>query len=82
VFTRVKAKCLECRLHFVVRTLHPERHSAATLHCPECGHHRGRFLVWSEVSDAFIFQEVPGAARPFPAPPEVAARRPWWRFWR
>jgi hypothetical protein len=80
VFTRVKAKCLECCLHFVVCTLHPDRHSAASLHCPECGQHRGGFLVWSEAADGFICQEVPGAARPVPGS-SVAARRPWWRFW-
>ena len=60
-FVKVKAKCLKCSLHFIVCTWSPERHTAQTLVCPECGQHRGQFLVWKEVpSEALIYQAVPG----------------------
>lgn len=93
MYTRVKAKCGACSLHFIVCTLRPERHSAASLYCPECGQHDGEFLVWSEVVDRFIFRDVPGQAEPVPAgetakpmpaislPDPTSQPRPWWRFW-
>ena len=63
-YTRVKAKCLLCSLHFVVCTWQPESHSAATLFCPECGQHEGEFSVWSEIVADHIAREVPGNATP------------------
>ena len=60
--TQIKAKCLSCSLHFIVCTEDPKRHSAQTLHCPECGQHEGNFVVWQEPSYQFIFQVVPGAS--------------------
>lgn len=60
VFVWLKAKCLHCGLHFMVATEMPERHTNESLHCPECGHHGGHFLVWSEPGDGFIFQHIPG----------------------
>jgi len=59
-FTQVKAKCLNCSLHFIVCTDSPERHSAATLICPECAQCQGRFLLWYQRMFGFIFQVVPG----------------------
>jgi hypothetical protein len=63
-YTKIKAKCLNCSLHFVLCTWYPERHSAASLHCPECGQHSGEFLVWSERVFGNVVQEVPGDAAP------------------
>lgn len=63
-YTRVKAKCLNCSLHFVLCTLHPERHTSASLYCPECGQHDGDFALWSESVTGVISGEVPGAALP------------------
>ncbi|NDZ12028.1 hypothetical protein [Variovorax sp. WS11] len=63
-YTRLKAKCLLCSVHFIVCTLQPERHSAATLFCPECGQHEGAFMLWSEDVVGGIAQEVPGNATP------------------
>jgi hypothetical protein len=65
-YTRVKAKCLGCSLHFVLCTWHPERHSAQSLYCPECGQHEGQFLVWTECVPGVVGQEVPGDAMPHP----------------
>ena len=60
-FVKVKAKCMNCGLHFVLCTVEPERHGAATIHCPECGQHRGYFMVWQEVpKEILICQLVPG----------------------
>jgi hypothetical protein len=61
-FTLVKAKCLACGLHFSLCTWAPQRHGRASLHCPECGQHAGRFLVWAEPGRGLIFQHVPGKA--------------------
>lgn len=61
-YTRIKAKCMQCSLHFVICSWYPERHSAKSLHCPECGQHEGAFMVWSERVDGSVSQEVPGAA--------------------
>ncbi len=60
--TQVKFKCFSCGLHFVVCTWEPEKHNASSAHCPECGQHRGEFLVWKEDSKRPIFEIVPGAA--------------------
>lgn len=60
-FITVKAKCMACGLHFVVCTWEPENHNARTLHCPECGQHRGAFMVWQQRMFGFIFQTVPGS---------------------
>ena len=63
-FINVKAKCLWCGLHFVVCTWEPERHTADSLYCPECGH-RGHFIVWKAVpKEQFIFDTVPGSDPP------------------
>lgn len=60
--TQLKMKCLECGLHFVICTWYPEKHGVATAHCPECGQHDRRFIMWREESEDFIFQVVPGKA--------------------
>ena len=59
---QLKAKCRACSLHFIVCTWHPDLHTAATLHCPECGQHAGAFLTWSEAVAAPICTVVPGHA--------------------
>ncbi|SHN73505.1 HNH endonuclease [Bradyrhizobium erythrophlei] len=59
-YTMLKAKCLHCSLHFIVCTDFPERHSHATLICPECGQQQGAFLIWHQQMFGFIFQSVPG----------------------
>jgi hypothetical protein len=65
-YTKIKAKCLDCSLHFVLCSWHPDRHSAKSLFCPGCGQHQGDFLVWTEQVSGFISQEVPGNASPLP----------------
>jgi DNA repair exonuclease SbcCD ATPase subunit len=62
-FTKVKAKCLVCGLHFIVCTWSPDDHTAASLRCPECGQRSGRYIVWKEPGPGFIFQHVPGGAK-------------------
>ena len=59
-YTLVKAKCLRCSLHFIVCTEYPERHSARTLVCPECGQREGLYITWYQRMFGFIFQFVPG----------------------
>lgn len=61
-YTRLKAKCLACHLHFVVYTWDRERHSRQTLHCPECGQHAANFLTWSDNDAGEISDEVPGTS--------------------
>ena len=63
-YTRIKAKCLNCSLHFVLCSWHPERHTAASLFCPECGQHEGQFMLWTERVSGAVVQEVPGNAIP------------------
>lgn len=62
-YTTIKAICLRCGLHFVICSWEPERHSADTLHCPECGQHGGGFLTWHKKMFGFIFQTVPGSGQ-------------------
>ena len=62
IYTRIKAKCLDCSLHFVVCTWTPERHRAESLYCPECGQHQGHFILWKEEVNGAILEEVPGNA--------------------
>ncbi|MFZ5952865.1 MAG: hypothetical protein ACOYXC_19330 [Candidatus Rifleibacteriota bacterium] len=59
-YTRVKAKCLACDLHFIVCTWYPEKHTRQSLFCPQCGQHEGAFELWKQRVEGFIFQEVPG----------------------
>ena len=59
-FSRIKAKCVTCGLHFIVCTEHREGHSRDTLYCPECGQHSGDFVTWSDGDSGDIFQDVPG----------------------
>lgn len=61
--TQIKVKCMDCSLHFTLFTWSPETHSCKTLHCPECGQHHARFLVWKQKGRGFIFQNVPGNAQ-------------------
>ena len=61
-YTRLKAKCLACNLHFVVYSERPEQHSRESLHCPECGQHRSQFLTWRDEDSGEIREEVPGLA--------------------
>jgi hypothetical protein len=58
----IKAKCLNCGLHFLLCTWEAERHSRTSLWCPECGQHEGRFIIWGEPVKGFIFGLVPGRA--------------------
>lgn len=64
-YTRVKCKCLNCTLHFVVCTWQSEHYKAGNLYCPGCGQHEGHFAVWVEQVEGQISQEVPGNAEPF-----------------
>ena len=59
-FTQVRAKCMECGLHFTVHTWYPEEHAGTTLYCPECGQHEQRFMTWVVEVEGYIFQHVPG----------------------
>jgi hypothetical protein len=82
-YWRVKAKCTNCALHFVICTFRPDTHSAASLFCPECGQHRGQFLVWREpVQNECIFNEVPGNHTISDVVQLSARPTPWWRFWK
>lgn len=81
-YWRVKAKCMQCSLHFLLCTWSPEQHSASTLHCPECGQHAGNFMVWREQAPGYIFETVPGKHDEWLEMPRIAGRRPWWQFWR
>ena len=47
-YRQIKAKCLDCGLHFVICTEHPDQHGAKTIYCPECGQHDGNYVVWHE----------------------------------
>jgi len=81
-YWRVKAKCLNCSLHFMLCTWKPARHCAASLFCPECGQHNGNFLVWrEEVPSGVIYEEVPGHHTAGWEGPRLVRRR-WWQFWK
>ena len=69
-YTRLKAKCLDCDLHFIVYTWNRDKHSRKTLHCPECGQHAGNFATWRDEDAGEISQEVPGAT---PMTPDMEA---------
>ena len=56
----LRVECMECGLHFIVQTWEPTRHKAATLYCPECGQHRGQFLVSRHESAEPIVEIVSG----------------------
>jgi len=62
-YTRIKAKCCDCQLHFVLCTWYPQRHNRSTLYCPECGQQSGRFVVYCEGVSGPIYAEVPGNAK-------------------
>jgi hypothetical protein len=81
MYTRIKAKCLDCTLHFTLCTWFPQRHHAGSLHCPECGQRRGHFLVWSEQVAGQIYEEVPGAAVELESSAKIS-QPPWWKFWQ
>lgn len=61
-YTQLRCKCTQCGLHFIICTWYPEAHGASTIHCPECGNHGRRFLVWQVEIEGYIFQAVPGDA--------------------
>jgi HNH endonuclease len=61
-FTEVKVECLACGLHFILCTWYPERHSAATIACPECGNTGTGFMITRQQEFGFIFERVPGTA--------------------
>lgn len=61
-YFRFKIKCLSCSLHFMVCSWYEHRHTADSLHCPECGQHNGLFMVAVEIVAGTIDQDVPGAA--------------------
>lgn len=61
-FTEVKVECLACGLHFILCTWYPERHSAATITCPECGNTGTGFMISRQQEFGFIFERVPGSA--------------------
>jgi hypothetical protein len=80
-YWRIKAKCLQCQLHFLLCTWKPNQHDGSTLHCPECGQHSGQFIVWrEEVPGGMIFKEIPGAHSGEWEHPQPTRRR-WWQFW-
>jgi hypothetical protein len=62
-FTMLKCKCLQCGLHFMLCTWYPERHSDATIICPECGQRGQGLLVWQEHVKQPISETVPGGAQ-------------------
>lgn len=59
---QIKVKCMNCGLHFIVCTHEPEKHGRLTMHCPECGQKKGKFIVWRENMKEPIFRFVPGEA--------------------
>jgi hypothetical protein len=59
-YTRLKVKCLNCSLHFILCTSTPERHDATSIYCPQCGHHDGQFMLWAERVSGLISNDVPG----------------------
>jgi hypothetical protein len=61
-FTEVKVECLACGLHFILCTWYPERHSADTINCPECGNTGTGFMISRQREFGFIFERVPGSA--------------------
>ncbi len=64
-YTRRKFECMRCGLHFVICTQFPERHTIATVACPECRQHAGGFLAYTEEVPGVILEEVPGRAEVF-----------------
>jgi len=58
-----KIKCLQCKLHFTVFSLH-ENWGDDGITCPECAS-QGSFMQWREPSDLFIFELVPGSSVQF-----------------
>lgn len=70
-YTRIKAKCCDCQLHFVLCTWYPQRHNCSTLHCPECGQRSGQFVIYCEGVSGPIYEEVPGQAKLVQMPTQV-----------
>ena len=56
-------KCGACGLHFNVYSWYPDRHTAKTVYCPECGQHEGHFVHWRKLvrEQVFSFCPVDGA---------------------
>ena len=61
-YTQLRVKCTLCGLHFIICTWEPDQHDMSTIYCPECGQHKGDYLVWKADVEGFIFQAVPGDA--------------------
>jgi hypothetical protein len=74
-FTMLKCRCLKCRLHFILCTWHPERHSNVTIHCPECGQRGEGLVLWQEHVNQPISATVPGNAQPVTG--TLPRREPW-----
>jgi hypothetical protein len=63
-----KFKCLECGLHFIACSWYEDWPlGSGAVWCPECGEAASK-LHWVEATEQFIFQLVPGSARPAPMP--------------
>lgn len=63
-YTKIKCKCLNCTLHFVLYAWQKPNYKASNLFCPSCGQNEGHFAVWTEEVEGHISQEVPGNAIP------------------
>jgi DNA-directed RNA polymerase subunit RPC12/RpoP len=61
-YSLIKCKCMNCSLHFIICTWHPETHTRESITCPECGNKKGNFIKWRETVFGFIFELVPGNA--------------------
>ena len=68
-YTQLRSKCMDCGLHFIVCTDYPDwwadqfksgPSKSSAMYCPECGQHKGRFVIWEAEVEGFIFQAVPG----------------------
>ena len=67
-YTQLRSKCMDCGLHFVICTDYPDwwkkkvtgRQRQTPMYCPECGQHKGRFVIWEAEVEGFIFEAVPG----------------------
>ena len=58
-YTQLKYKCMSCDTKFIICTETPELWSSNSTTCPDCSV-SGNFIVWSELKDGEITQDVPG----------------------
>lgn len=71
--TRIKVKCCDCQLYFVLCSWFPKKHNRNTLHCPECGQCSGHFVIYCEGVSGPIYEEVPGKAKLIQTSVQVSA---------